>query len=416
MFPDDIHHERGRILRDAMERRTTVKGEAVSIVGPWVSYCLFPLGDGLGVILHDVSDRYRAEESRDEALGALHRRTAELEAVLEMIPTAVWFTYDPLARQIVTNRRAAELLRLPYGTNASLTGPQAKRPTFRFYKGGQQVPATDLPMQRAARGEEATDEVLELRFENGDRKILLVRAVTLRDAAGAIQGAVAAAADVTDRHRYEDHLRLLLDELNHRVKNTLAIVQSIAYQTLRSSGDPAEARQRFEGRLLALSKAHDVLTRERWQRASLRQVIDEAISPYAGTDSQRFEVSGPDLAVPPKHALALAMAFHELCANAVKHGALSRLTGTVGVDWRLEERDGARFLSLCWTERGGPLVGQPTRRGFGSRLLEHGLPQDLRGTVRLEFAAPGVICRIEAPMPGETETAIDPESNAIPPP
>ena len=396
LFPDDIGTERGRIIADAMQRGTTVKGEAYSMTGTWVSYCMFPLGDGMGIVLRDVMDRRTAERHRDEAVDALQRRTAELEAVLETVPTAVWFTYDPRGYTLVTNRRAAELLRLPHGPNASLAAPSGTRPPFRFLRDGVELPTRDLPIQRAILGEEVRDEILELRFDSGDRRTLLLRAAPLRGPDGAIQGAVAAAADVTERHRYEAHLKLLLEELNHRVKNTLAIVQSIATQTFRGDADPQEARRRFEDRLLALSGTHDILTREGWQRASLREVVDEAIAPHCGVDPARFEIDGPEVVIRPKHAVALAMALHELCTNAAKFGALSTPDGRIAIGWRVADRGDGRWLSLAWRERGGPPVPAPTRRGFGSRLVEQGLAHDLGGAARIDFKPTGLECRIEA--------------------
>ena len=151
--------------------------------------------------------------------------------MLETIPTAVWFTTDREMRHVIGNRRAIELLRLPREVDLSsaLNQPDG----FTVFRNGVEVPPTERPLHRAVRGETVPDEVLEVRFDNGERRMLLMRAAPLRSKGGELQGAVAAAADVTERHRYEDHLKLLLNELNHRVKNTLAIVQSIATLTLK---------------------------------------------------------------------------------------------------------------------------------------------------------------------------------------
>ena len=191
---------------------------------------------------------------------------------------------------------------------------------------------------------------------------------------------------------------MLLDELNHRVKNTLATVQSIAMQTLRSSDDAAQAQRQFEGRLMALAKAHDILTQESWSGAPLAKIVAEAVAPYRGQASDRFDITGPNVWVPPKHALALAMALHELCTNAVKYGALSNDSGRIVIAWALEDPDAARRLRVRWVEVGGPPVMPPKRRGFGSRLVERGLRQDLGGEVRMDFAATGLIFTVEAPL------------------
>jgi PAS domain S-box-containing protein len=207
-------------------------------------------------------------------------------------------------------------------------------------------------------------------------------------------------ADVTKRKRHEARQTMLLHELNHRVKNTLAMVQSIAMQTLRGSRDPEQARQQFDGRLMALAKAHDILTQESWSGALLARVVEEAIAPYRAPGSDRFDIEGPNIWVPPKYALALSMALHELCTNAVKYGALSNDSGRVLIAWTADNAGEARELRMRWIELGGPPVTPPQRRGFGSRLVERGLKQDLGGDVRLDFAATGVVCTIEAPLNG----------------
>lgn len=208
--------------------------------------------------------------------------------------------------------------------------------------------------------------------------------------------------DITERKRHEQHQRLLLNELNHRVKNTLATVQSLAMQSFRAGADPQRARQQFEGRLMALSRAHDILTRESWGGAPLVDIVQEAFAPYRD-DRDRLHAEGEAVWLPPRHALAFAMVLHELCTNAVKYGALSSPNGRIAIGWTVHE--GA--LRLLWAESGGPVVVPPTRRGFGSRLIERGLRHEIRGRVALAFAATGVTCTIEAPLgestvPGRT--------------
>ncbi|WP_336808373.1 PAS domain-containing protein [Fulvimonas yonginensis] len=199
--------------------------------------------------------------------------------------------------------------------------------------------------------------------------------------------------DVTERKRHEQHQRLLLNELNHRVKNTLVTVQSMAAQSFRHGVDPEQARQQFEGRLMALSRAHDILTREHWGGASLETVVQEAIAPWRDQHRDRLHAQGPAVWLPPRHALAFAMVLHELCTNAVKYGALSNDSGQVNIDWTVND-----LLHLRWTESGGPPVRPPSGRGFGSRLIERGLRHEIGGQVDLRFAPGGVVCTIEAPL------------------
>jgi two-component sensor histidine kinase len=207
---------------------------------------------------------------------------------------------------------------------------------------------------------------------------------------------------VLERKRTEEHQRLLINELNHRVKNTLAIVQSIAAQTLKGDEVGPETRRALESRLAALAAAHDLLTTENWETASLSQVIAKA-GLGCGASDERFAIGGPDLRLEPQTAVSVAMAIHELCTNAVKYGALSSDSGTISITWDIkQERDGKR-LHLVWRESGGPPVSAPSRRGFGTRLIERGLAADLGGTARIEFLADGVVCTVEAPLPDDEE-------------
>jgi two-component sensor histidine kinase len=196
-----------------------------------------------------------------------------------------------------------------------------------------------------------------------------------------------------ERARAEQHQRLLINELNHRVKNTLASVQAIAFQTLRGEIPLAEARARFEARLMALSGAHNLLTEENWGGASLERLVRDSTDHLAG-ESNRFDVEGEALRLAPRAALALAMALHELGTNAAKYGALSVEGGRVSIAWRQE---GGR-LRLHWRERGGPPVRPPARRGFGSRLIERGLEADLGGGAALHFDREGLRCEIHASL------------------
>ncbi len=205
------------------------------------------------------------------------------------------------------------------------------------------------------------------------------------------------AARQAERDRAEEHQRLLLHELNHRVKNTLATVQFIASQTLRTAGVPEQVRHVFDSRLAALARAHDLLTRENWEGADLGTVIAQAVEPFSSPAEDRVHGEGPDVRVSAQTALALAMAFQELATNAVKYGALSNEAGSVSITWASERRSGGGDrISIRWEERGGPLVHPPSRRGFGSRLLERALAQDLDGKVEIAFVSTGVICTVEA--------------------
>jgi two-component sensor histidine kinase len=204
------------------------------------------------------------------------------------------------------------------------------------------------------------------------------------------------ALEIEHRRRIERHQNLLLDELNHRVKNTLATVQAMAIQTLK--GVDLEARDAFLARLFALSSQHDLLTLDNWEGASFEGVVRRALRPWREEEHVRFTVEGPAVHLDPKRALALGMAFHELATNAARFGALATDKGMVHVRWTIEP-DG-KLLKLRWEEQGGPAVREPQRRGFGLRLIEHGLERELSGKVVLDFRPEGLVCEWDMKLPG----------------
>ena len=206
--------------------------------------------------------------------------------------------------------------------------------------------------------------------------------------------------DITARKAAEESQRLLLHELNHRVKNTLATVQSLASQTLRNADSLKDFGTKFVSRLLALSAAHSLLTQGQWEHAPLAELLRNELKPYG---EERFTIAGEDLQLPPRIVLPLGMVFHELATNAAKHGALSAPGGRVEVRWRVDER---RFLILDWREEGGPTVQKPTTEGFGSRLIERTVRGELAGRYERQFRAGGLLCRIRVPLPGADETEI----------
>ncbi len=227
---------------------------------------------------------------------------------------------------------------------------------------------------------------------DGEYRWARSRAFPRRDAAGAICLWYGTTEDIHDQHLAQEHQRLLVGELNHRVKNTLATVQAIAFQTLKDETDMGQARRRFEARLMALARAHDLLTERNWVGAPLGRVVEDATSHLP---PDRFDVDGPDLSLLPRAALALSLALHELGTNAAKHGALSAGDGRVAIRWEVAHGG----LRLDWKEQGGPAVAPPTRRGFGSRMIERALGRDLGGSAELLFEPDGLRCRITASLP-----------------
>jgi two-component sensor histidine kinase len=190
------------------------------------------------------------------------------------------------------------------------------------------------------------------------------------------------------RAESERHQQILIGELNHRVKNTLSIVQSLAHQTFRDAASPKDAISAFEARLQALAAAHNLLTKQKWESASMEQIVRTALAPFCAPERCRAE--GPSLKITPQTAVTLALALHELATNASKYGALSVENGKIDVTW--SDEDG-RF-DMVWQESGGPAVHPPTSDGFGMRLIKRSLAAELRGSVDIDFEETGLRCRI----------------------
>ena len=256
----------------------------------------------------------------------------------------------------------------------------------------------------AAAADPARDEPLRIevpirRADDGrQRWMLIIGRVIFDERRRSILRAVAVVIDITERRQAEDHQRLLLHELNHRVKNTLATVQAIALQTLRQTRDPAAFAESFQARLLSLSGTHNLLTESAWQNASLRSLLETELAPYLRPEGGRARLEGEGVALPARQALALGMVIHELTTNAAKYGALSTPEGRVEVSWAVSGGAPGRSLTVHWRERGGPRVVEPAKAGFGSRLIRRTVEDELGGRVALDHRPEGVTCAILIPL------------------
>jgi two-component sensor histidine kinase len=183
------------------------------------------------------------------------------------------------------------------------------------------------------------------------------------------------------------------------VKNTLTTVQSIASQTLRTTDTPTQFKEAFEGRLLALSKTHNLLTRKSWREAELRDIAEQELAPYRKPGDERVVLNGPDVKLPARYAINLGLVLHELVTNAAKYGALSTNSGHLEVNWTVADSpDRPQQLRIHWTEAGGPPVAPPKRQGFGSRLIRRSIEGELGGHMVLNFAETGVSYEISVPL------------------
>jgi two-component system, chemotaxis family, CheB/CheR fusion protein len=219
-----------------------------------------------------------------------------------------------------------------------------------------------------------------------------------------IEGRMVMIAVVRDATERETE-RLLVFELQHRMRNALATVQALAVQTMRSSATPNVFIEAFSGRLAALARAHSLLMEHHQDGVSLHKLVRLQLAPYRSTEPERMIVTGAAITLPPAAALALNLVLHELTTNAVKYGSLSMPAGRIEVDWRLEGSADTQRLVLTWAEAGGPQTRAPERRGFGCQLIERSIVHELDGVVQLEFLPAGVRCRIEIPLqPGPSSS------------
>jgi len=249
---------------------------------------------------------------------------------------------------------------------------------------------------------------IEKRFVRKDGRVIWmgVRSSTVRDATGHFLYGVRVVQDITERKEAEERQKLLIDELNHRVKNTLATVQSLATQTARGTDSPDAFRRAFEGRLIALSLAHDQLTRRHWRSADLRDIVEGATAPHLARSQDQIVIEGESITVTPRAALTLALALHELTTNASKYGALSAPGGRIEVRWRVERiPQQPEALRIEWSEHNGPPVAVPARHGFGTRFIEGSIAAELQGTARLDYDPQGLRCTMVIPLDAATPPA-----------
>jgi two-component sensor histidine kinase len=208
-----------------------------------------------------------------------------------------------------------------------------------------------------------------------------------------------------EHRRVEERQRLVISELQHRVKNTLALVQAIARQTMRGARSIAEANRILEGRLWALGQSHDVLSPANWTSVPIAAIVEKTLAPYLDA-SCGIGIAGPELLLAARPALALALALHELATNATKYGAMSSDQGQVSVEWETVTSSDRSLFRLRWSERGGPAVSVPRRSGTGSRLIQHDLAVAFGGTVDLAYAPEGIRLNLEAPLAGVVESEV----------
>ncbi len=391
LIPDDRMNEEPRILQrisngERVEHFDTVRRRKDgSLVD--VSLSISPVRDGSGAIIgaskiaRNISGRKRMEER-------LRRSEEEFRSMAENISQLAWMT-DREGWIYWYNKRWFDY------TGTTLEEMQGWG-WQKIHHPDHVDRVTDL-FKRHIESGEPWEDTFPLRGADGEYGWFLSRAQPIRDEDGKIIRWFGTNTDITEQKRAEEQRILLINELNHRVKNTLATVQSLASQSFRKAEDPAQARQAFEARLHALARAHDILTAQSWEGATLSNTVERAMEPFSEHDRLNWE--GPHVWLSPKQTLAFSLGLHELATNASKYGALSGDAGQVSISWAMHNGlEGRRMVELVWAESGGPVVERPAETGFGMRLIERSLSRDLGGDVDLEFNAEGVRAVLRSPV------------------
>jgi PAS domain S-box-containing protein len=351
------------------------------------------LNEGVCVVI-EISELKAAQARLADALSALQESRARLGTALQAGRMGVW-----------RRRMSDDALDPSPELNVLLGYPPDQPLTV-----GEMLPGLlDDPAELSAARERAVatgQPVFEIEYayqrpDTGEVRCFLVRNEIVRDAANEPQEIVGLVIDITERKQHEERQQLLLNELNHRVKNTLSVVLGIVDQTLRNTRSPGAFAEALQGRLQALSKSHNLLTDGVWQGAGLRDVLASELAAWVAPPGERIVLDGENLMVGPKGVVTLGLVMHELVTNAVRHGALSVPDGRIDLSWRLDDD---QDLHIVWREHGGPPAPPPSRKGFGMQLLERGLAREFVGGVRIDFAPEGFRCEMRLSMARMAQT------------
>lgn len=342
---------------------------------------------GVAAALFALKDEARV---RARTAAALLREEWRHALTLEAGKVGSW-VWDIRTGEVACNETFRRMYELPE------TGP------IRFEQVMEATHAADRAAVQAgieASVDKGVDYSAEARVASSGRWLTMRGRVYQRDAEGKALIMMGASIDVSQSKQTAEQTRLLLRELNHRVKNTLAMIQSVARQTIRQNPDPKAFIDAFSGRLRTISDAHVLLADRDWSGVQLYEVIASQLGPDFLTKPDRAEVSGSDVTLPADHALGLGLILHELTTNAHRHGAWSGDRGVVSIQWDLRTTP-ARGLALNWRESGGPRVGAPQEYGLGARLIERSLAKVLDSKVKLDFRPEGVVADVWLPLPAE---------------
>jgi len=346
-----------------------------------------------------LADNVIALDGQRGGFETIRERERRFRALLDSLPAAI-YTTDAAGRLTYFNETAVEM----WGYRPALGSAEWCGSWKLYWPDGTPLPHDESPMavalkeNRKVRGAEAIAE-----RPDGSRVPFIPYPTPLHDESGALIGAVNMLLDITERKRAENEQNILMRELHHRVRNTLAIAQAIVGSTAKTSTTVDAFKDTLIGRIGALARTHLLLGGGPREAAPFITMLRSELDPFDDGSGRRIALSGPEVYIAPRLAVMLGMAIHEMTTNSAKYGALSVLGGRVEVTWSVIIDAEKRSLKFDWVESGGPPVSEPERRGFGSQLLEHVLPRQIHGTVGLDYATTGVRISALLPLPGEAE-------------
>jgi two-component system CheB/CheR fusion protein len=359
-----------------------VRREIKSRSGRWFEVRLRPYRtmddkiDGVVATFLDVSERRQVEQALRDSETSLRHEKRLIE--LSHNPIFIW---DFDGTILEWNRGSQEL----YGYSAEEAIGRPKAALLRT-----SVPGSSFAELKAKLAETGS-WTGELRHHTKDGRELIIESRIVLEKIDGQRLALETTHDITERKSWEQRQHMLLGELTHRVKNTLAVVQSIAHQTLRATRSAREFVESFDGRLSALARAHGLLVASEWAGADLGDMAREQLQPYIAESAERLRISGEPVVLPADVATPFGLVLHELATNAAKYGALSRRKGTVSLSWTVQSRNNERLVTVVWKEQGGPAVKPPKASGLGSTLIDRAIPN---ATVKRDFSADGLVCTI----------------------
>ncbi|HEX2943720.1 MAG TPA: CheR family methyltransferase [Rhodopila sp.] len=356
---------------------------------------------GVVVTFIDITRVAAAEMRVTELTRALHARIQELETVIDLVPVGIIIAEGAGPDRMLVNQCGAQLL----GYEDGHKGLTPVRPGFKLFNGDTEVTTDDMPLRRVlTTGETPPPFQGRLQRQDGKMVEVMVSATPLFDDTQAIRGAIAAIVDISAHKAAEARQRVLLDELQHRVKNTLATVSSLATRMGRRSKSLAEFQESFLSRLSAMARTHDLLSNGAWEGANLRSLLGVALDSYANTEKTNIVLNGEDIKLTPATATTLGMVFHELATNAAKYGALSVERGVIEVSWTVQQNaENGPQLHIAWAERNGPPVDVNAAESFGTGFVRRSVEYEMEGQATLRLLPEGLQCDIEFPVAGNVE-------------